>query len=670
MCLFCLIFQLQCQQLLQMSSDSKSTMSCWGHSSAQKLSDSCNKAGDTSSSGSLSQACTPGRQLHRELSVVLLPLAELLCCPGCGTFLQHPISLPCGHCLCLACLATLRKKKARELAPTPTDSVSINATPALVEPLAACPRCQASYPLLPGAWSFPANVLLAQTAQKLVGAHPELRQLQRHVPLLCTLGFVSTSSPCPLPVAVGRRPAPCELCSKRRPAQNYCATCRLHYCAKCLRKLHGNPAYSAHTLAEPVQEEERELCPVHPEHSLTHFCQSDGTLGCHDCMVQSDSDHHGHLVAPLSEARTSSEAVLCQALEHASMVQQQCDSDSEQMEALAMRVSSGSAELRRSIRNGFLSLRNALFDQEAALLSHLDALSSSTDAVAQAFLQHAGPLRRSLTGLREISKQALLEPRASVFLQGATGLARWLSALSAEMPRPDTHLLPAGYQPLAGAELHFDELLHDLQSLMGKHLRWRPTDADTVVMPTSIAKEMIGEEAGEKEPDEEEQEEVGIGGDIDVEADVVPRPDTPLLGSGDEEESLVMEEDLGMPAGDGATETKSLLLPRPPIIYQHNAYGTTMEVFWMVPMGEDVHSFDVHFQDASMGVASGRGVVTGGVKGCSLQTSGLRHDTQYLFRARSVNEHGHGAWSSIYRVNTGRSEEGEKEQRTNPAQEA
>ena len=70
----------------------------------------------------------------------------------------------------------------------------------------------------------------------------------------------------------------------------------------------------------------------------------------------------------------------------------------------------------------------------------------------------------------------------------------------------------------------------------------------------------------------------------------------------------------------------------------------------MVPLGEEVHSFDLHFQDASVGVASGRGVVMGGVKGCSLQTSGLRHDTQYLFRARSVNALGHGAWSTAYRV--------------------
>lgn len=273
----------------------------------------------------LSHPCTPEREPRCGLSVALLPLAELLCCPGCSSFLQHPISLPCGHCLCPACLAALRKKsKAHKSVGTPTDSdaISVNSAtgPTLVDPLAACPRCQASYPLLPGmAWSFPANVLLAQTAQRLLVVHPELYRLQRRAPHLRAFHVLRASTPCPLPVTVGPHPAPCELCSKRRPAQNYCATCRLHYCTKCLRKLHGNPAYGAHTLAEPAQEKGRELCPAHPECSLTYFCQSDGALGCHACMTQSDGTHHGHLVAQLSEARASAETMLCHALEHANM---------------------------------------------------------------------------------------------------------------------------------------------------------------------------------------------------------------------------------------------------------------------------------------------------------------------------------------------------------------
>lgn len=162
-----------------------------------------------------------------------------------------------------------------------------------------------------------------------------------------------------------------------------------------------------------------------------------------------------------------------------------------------------------------------------------------------------------------------------MFLQGAAGLTRWMGALSAEMPRPDIHLLPAGHQPFAGAELHFDNLLHDLRNLMGKHLCWKSDNV--VAMPTAIAMETIGEEkAEEEEADEDEEQEVGAGGEVDV--DTVPRLGTPSLGSVGEEEFLEMEEELEMPAGDGAREVKALLLPRPPIIYQHNVYGTTVEV--------------------------------------------------------------------------------------------
>jgi hypothetical protein len=73
----------------------------------------------------------------------------------------------------------------------------------------------------------------------------------------------------------------------------------------------------------------------------------------------------------------------------------------------------------------------------------------------------------------------------------------------------------------------------------------------------------------------------------------------------------------------------------------------------MLPMGEEVETFDIHFQDAvtvGMAMEEGKGVVLVGLKTCNLQTAGLHLDTHYLFRARSVNSHGAGEWSSSYRV--------------------
>ncbi|XP_030632687.1 calsyntenin-2-like, partial [Chanos chanos] len=585
----------------------------------------------TNSTLLLSRSSSPEKETKAGQSALIQSLSEHLCCPGCETLPVWPVSLPCGHCLCQPCLAAQRKKNPK----------TSNTPASAPEPSSQCSRCLASYPLYPcQAWAFPPNALFAQLTLRMLDTHPELCRFQGGG--WSRKGGVNQARPSTVPVP--QRPQ-CDLCPKHRPALRHCRTCGLNYCSKCLRKLHGNRAFQVHSLVEPVGGGGRELCPVHSERGMTHCCLTDSTLGCQGCMVDG---HSGHEVVLVNEARARMESELQMALEHAGKVGEQCDADLADMEALVSLADSEGSELRGRVRQGFLSLRNALLDQEAILLSQIDSVSSTTQSGAQGFLTKACPLRHSLAGLVVLGHQALLETQASVFLRGVDALTRRVCRLTSDLPRPEPTLRHG--DPFRDIKLDFDGLLGDLQNLMGAHLQWTGAGQEPVVMAPDRAIEDI-----ELLLDVTESNDETPGPN----ADLIPSQDSPTVQSPRREPPRsgdIVKEQWSMPAGDSKPKTKPIhLQPRPPIIYQHNASAETVEIFWMVPMGEEVETFDIHIQDAltaAAGVSEGRGVVMGGLSGFTLRTEGLHPDTQYLFRARSVNKHGPGAWSSAYRVHT------------------
>ncbi|XP_071214282.1 tripartite motif-containing protein 42-like [Salvelinus alpinus] len=554
-------------------------------------------------------------QTKTEFDPVTRSLALHLCCPACDTLLLQPVSLPCGHCLCRPCLEGVRKK--------PSSTKASDAEQP--QPCSQCPCCLVHYSLQPGeAWPFPENLLLANMAEQLLERLEGLRRVKQP----------KNTRAKKLPL----RMTACEICSKQREAQRYCQTCGLNYCAKCLRKLHGKRAFQAHVLTEPVESGCRDPCPIHHDRSLSHCCLDDGALGCQACMEQG---HQGHDVSPVHEARAHRELGIRNSLEQAGKVKSQCEADMVSMDQLRARTGSDGTELRRRVREGFLSIRNVLLDQEALLLSQLENLTSSTCSGAIDFLQTSAPLLSSLTGLETISEQALLEPNTVAFLTGVVALTQWLQRVNGDIHRSALTLQEG--EPFKGMKMDFDALFRDLQGLLGTHLHWKSPEVAAVVAVAT------GMEAPILEGCCEVVQLPSCPGTPHRTLAYSPRsPRTPRS-----HRKLVMEEQLGLSAGD-CSDKERHLLPRPPIIYQHIVSGATVEVqsSGCCPWAE-VKTFDIHFQDAvilGMAMEEGKGVVLVGLKTCNLQTAGLCLDTHYLFRARSVN--GAGVWSSSYRVNT------------------
>ncbi|KAM6970667.1 tripartite motif-containing protein 42-like [Aplochiton taeniatus] len=574
-------------------------------------------------------------------------LAPHLCCPACDTLLLQPVSLPCGHCLCQPCLTALRKKLS-------STRVSED------QP---CLRCRTLYSPFPGGtWAFPENTLLAHINEKLLEKVEGLKKVkQPKVPKAKDAAILRT--------------AVCEICPKQRKAENYCHTCGVNYCAKCLKKLHDNRAFLAHSLGAPAcASHRREPCPAHPERSLSYCCLDDGAVGCQGCMEQG---HLGHDVSAIFDAQTRKEASLLSALEYAGKLKVVCEVDMKAMEELQATAATQGAELRRRVHQGFMLLRDTLLDKEHAMLAHLDALTSST----RTYITYSAPLVSSLAGLEVISEQALLEKDAAVFLSGAGALTRWLMSANGEIRRPAVNLQEG--EPFRDVEMDFDGLHKDLERALECRLLWKTSDgafAPLTPVESYSSPRPMGEAQGAPAPSSPIRAIPQVATSNHgppVRVETVPLgscPSTPTRGvirasscagspvhhrfTLDAPLSPVKTRGEQLPAGDSGAAVASAgvlpLLPRPPTIYLHAFKDDTVEMQWMVPMEEDVESVDMHFQEVGGSKVEEWGVVVSELKGSSMQTTVLRPSTLYHVRARSVNRHGAGQWSSPYRLNTNR----------------
>ncbi|KAL0973382.1 hypothetical protein UPYG_G00202730 [Umbra pygmaea] len=481
-----------------------------------------------------------------------------LSCPACSTFMLHPVSLPCGHFLCLPCLESLREKASS------ADASDIQ------QPSSHCPRCEAPFPIHPGGtWPFTVNILLANVAEHILhNLEPPKTTLDTDT-CLCFM--------------------PCSFCHKQREVLCHCITCNMNHCTNCLKKLRGKPEFQAHKLSESVLTR-RMMCPIH--HKEYMFQKLDVPT-----------------MSSIQEDRNKSEVEIRNVLQEARKMKAKCEADRASIKELIAQTVSEDHELRRLVHEGFLSLHNVLLDQEVAVLSYQESLTNSFLSGVRDFLQKSTPLLDSFTGLEWITEQALVEPDALTFLTGAGALNEWLLKAKIDFCH---HVLPLQEgESFKVVKVDFNSLLRDLQYLLDIHLRLMRTELAAGVT------ELTGETAGISEA-------------CFKVVQVFKCPESP-----DKEFRWQM--------------------PWPPAIKQHVVRGTVVEISCTLPVGDEVDTFDVHFQNAEttgMTMAEGKGVLLAGLKAGNMQSTRIWLDTRYIFRVRSVNSHGSGKWSSTYRVNT------------------
>ncbi|XP_075900371.1 E3 ubiquitin-protein ligase TRIM39-like [Nelusetta ayraudi] len=199
---------------------------------------------------------------------VCLLREEQLHCALCRRLFNDPVTLPCGHTFCLAC----------------------------VRPWTSCPTCE--HLLSPSGPEPQINSILSEMVEQLrlsgtrrkqyfLLEEEEQEELEVEEVVLCDICTARSRS------TRGSRSR------TRTPAIRSCLVCLASYCQLHLRPHTTVPRLQLHPLSPPTSPAhlEARLCPAH-ERPLDLFCSTDQSCVCTRCAMLG---HRGHQVVPLDD---------------------------------------------------------------------------------------------------------------------------------------------------------------------------------------------------------------------------------------------------------------------------------------------------------------------------------------------------------------------------------
>lgn len=169
---------------------------------------------------------------------------ESFCCSICLNLLEDPVTIPCGHSYCMACIQRYWEEKL----------------------LHSCPQCRHAF--------SPRPVLLKNTM--LAVLVDQLKRLGRQAPEDSFAGEGDVA---------------CDVCAgPKQKAVKSCLVCLVSYCGQHLQPHYESATFQKHRLVEPRRTLQDHICPRHNE-VMRMFCRTDQQLVCYLCPVD---EHKGH----------------------------------------------------------------------------------------------------------------------------------------------------------------------------------------------------------------------------------------------------------------------------------------------------------------------------------------------------------------------------------------
>ncbi|XP_064532112.1 E3 ubiquitin/ISG15 ligase TRIM25 isoform X2 [Pseudopipra pipra] len=321
--------------------------------------------------------------LEPELS--LAGLEEELTCCICLCLFSSPVTVPCGHNFCAACLELSWAGLSEGF---------------------SCPQCRATFAVRP---KLQKNTVLCRVVEQLqgrAGAGGEEQEEEEED----DGGAAKCEAEEP--------PVYCDSC-REAPAVQTCLTCTASFCAEHLRPHRDSPAFRDHQLCPPLRDLQYRKCPSH-NRLFEFFCSIHGSCICSLCLL-------GHKVchtSPLEEAKANAQVMLKKKL---MMLNNQSERAAQAMSTVKTNQSQSAETASRKkdlIRSEFSEIKAIIEERENEVMK---AIADEEKRVWNKFDYIYGVLgkkKNEIQSLRDQIETALTESDDVLFMKRAVALQR------------------------------------------------------------------------------------------------------------------------------------------------------------------------------------------------------------------------------------------------------
>ncbi|XP_039648390.1 E3 ubiquitin-protein ligase TRIM39-like [Perca fluviatilis] len=354
---------------------------------------------------------------------------EKFLCSVCLDVFTEPVSTPCGHNFCSACIHTY------------WDGCDIY----------QCPLCKTPFSPRP---ELQVNTVMSELAAEFK-----------------TLVRIKASTPDPhLP---GSADVLCDICSEMKlNAVKSCQTCLVSFCEMHLEPHHRVAALKGHTLLDPVKNLDDRMCKTHNK-TTELYCRTEQACICVSCFK---TDHKSHNVVPLEEEY---EAMMARKDETMANIQQTIQSRSKKIAEIenSVDVSQREAEKEKETSEQvFTDLIRSLQRSQAELAEVIEERYRATKQKAEGFLTE---LRMEIAELESRSTQLEQLSRSEDhhhFLQSFPTLC---SPLNKDWAKIGVHS-DLSFKAVKGAMTQLkqkvDEIMEELPEIKMKKMREHAVD--------------------------------------------------------------------------------------------------------------------------------------------------------------------------------------------------
>ncbi|XP_070997896.1 E3 ubiquitin-protein ligase TRIM39-like [Oncorhynchus clarkii lewisi] len=286
---------------------------------------------------------------------------EQFLCSVCLDVFTEPVSIPCGHNYCKACISGYWD----------------------TSDLCQCPMCKKTFDKRPDLF---VNTFISEMAA-------QFRQ---------TVEVKATSSPDQCPDIIVE--VSCDICTGMKvKALKSCLVCQTSYCETHLEPHQRVPALKRHKLINPVENLEDRMCKKH-DRPLELFCRSDQTCVCQFCT---ETDHKTHDTVPLEEAYGERKAELGKTeTEVQQMIQERLKKVQEIKHSVDLSQKDAEREISDSVQV-FTALVRSIERSQTELIEVIEEKRKAAERQAEGLIkdleQEITELKRRSTELEQLS---------------------------------------------------------------------------------------------------------------------------------------------------------------------------------------------------------------------------------------------------------------------------